>query len=624
MSLVQFNKVSKQYLGTYILEDIDFNINAKDKIGLIGLNGVGKSTIIRMLLNEENNDEGNIVVNPNVVIGYLSQEHDFSDEENNIYDEVLSVFSKQLEIKREMEITKDTNRLMKLTEEYEKHDGYEVEYKVKQILTGLEIFPEEYSKIIKDLSGGEKTRVLLAKLLLTEPDLLVLDEPTNHLDIVSIEWLEDYLKKYNKAFILISHDRIFLDNVCNKIYEIENRKIHKYNGNFTDFLIQKEMIIKGELKSYEKEQDKIKKIEEYITRYKAGIKSKQARGRQKILERMERMDNPIFSPNRMKLKFTTDTSTGDNVIKVNNIIKTYDDRKVLNNISFNLYKGDRVGIIGKNGIGKSTLLKILVDDIKADSGNIEYGARVKKGYYDQDHQELTDENTILQEINTSLSYTEEYLRGLAGGFLFSGEDIDKKISKLSGGEKVRVSFLKLMMNKPNLLLLDEPTNHLDIYSIEILEDALKEYDGSLLVVSHNRHFLDEICNKIYYLDENGLIEFKGNYINYKESISSKNEVKIDKEEKKNQYKLKKENEKIYNKIQKEIKKLEEEIEIIEKNRNNLNKEMDLEGKKNNVEKLIEIQEKLDKLDELELLLLQKWDKKNEELEEYENKKEDNI
>ena len=640
MSLVQFNKVYKQFAGEYILRDINFTIEEKDKIGLVGLNGVGKSTIIRMILDRERidgaennlNEIGSIVKNPTMKIGYLSQNHEFSDEKNTIYEEMMSVFSDERKIWHELqrvnmllgtaaddELEKLINKSAELSSLYEAKGGYDIEYKIKQILTGLELTEEYYSLVLKDLSGGEQTRVSLAKLLLLEPDLLILDEPTNHLDLVSIEWLEDYLKRYNKAFLLVSHDRIFLDNVCTKIYEIENKKLYKYDGNFSSFIIQKEMILKGEIKRYEKEQEKIKKMEEYIDRFRAGIKARQAKGRQKILDRIERMDDPVFNPQRMRLKFETESATGDNVLKVRGIEKSFDGKKVLNNINFELFRGERVGIIGKNGIGKSTLLKILVDKLKKDKGEIEFGARVKVGYYDQNHMDLTPANNILQEINNSLNLTEEYLRTLAGSFLFSGEDVLKKIDKLSGGERVRVSFLKLYMQKANFLILDEPTNHLDIYSIEVLEEALEDFDGTMLVVSHNRHFLDSVCNTIYYLDENGLTKFKGNYEEYKESlktaksVSQGTDIEI-KEEKKLSYQEQKELTKKISKLKRDIAKLEEKMEKITEMREKLNIEYEKAGKDNNIEKLMEIQKEFDRLDEEEMTAMEEWDLKSGELE----------
>ncbi len=643
MSLVQFNKVYKQFAGEYILKDINFTIEDKDKIGLVGLNGVGKSTIIRMILDKERidgnennvNEVGDIIKNPSMKIGYLSQEHKFSDEKNTVYEEMLTVFEQERKIYNELqkvnmllgsargaELDELIKKSAELSSLYEAKNGYEIEYKIKQILTGLELTEEYYNLFIKDLSGGEKTRVSLAKLLLQEPDLLILDEPTNHLDLVSIEWLEEYLKKYNKAFLLVSHDRIFLDNVCNKIFEIENKKLYKYDGNFSSFIIQKEMILKGEIKRYEKEQEKIKKMEEYIDRFRAGIKARQAKGRQKILDRIERMDDPVFNPQRMKLKFEVTSATGDNVLKVKGVEKEFDGKKVLNNINFELFRGERVGIIGKNGIGKSTLLKIIVDKMKADKGEIEFGSRVKVGYYDQNHYDLTPENNILQEINNSLNITEEYLRSLAGGFLFSGEDVLKKIDKLSGGEKVRVSFLKLYMEKANFLILDEPTNHLDIYSIEVLEDALENFEGTMLVVSHNRHFLDSICNTIYYLDENGLTKFKGNYEDYKENLKiQKNKIQTISVEMKSEQKLsyqeQKELSKKISKLKRDIVKLEERLEKITIGRENLNVEYEKAGRENDLEKLMKIQEQFDKFDEDEMQIMEEWEIKSEELNELE-------
>ena len=623
MNLIQFNNVYKQYTGEYILKNVTFSINDGDKIGMIGLNGAGKSSIIKIILGQENhdgsieniNEKGSVFVNPNMKIGYLSQIHKFDSENNSVYEELLSVFSEQRNILHDIEkislrmaIEENVDNLMEeynsLNEKYEAMDGYNMEYKIKQVMQGLELNDFKESQI-KSLSGGEKTRVTLAKLLLEEPDLLILDEPTNHLDILSIEWLEEYLKKYGKSFLLVSHDRIFLDSVCNKIYELERGKVEQYNGNFSDFVIQKELILKGEIKSFEKETEKIKKMEEYITRFKAGIKAKQARGRQKILDRLNRMDDPVFNPNRMKLKFDISSSSADRVLSVKNLSKSFDGKKVLNNISFDMYKGDKVGIIGKNGIGKSTLLKILMGIKNQDDGEFKFGERVKLGYYDQDHQNLFPENNILQEINTSLNYTEEYLRSKAASFLFVGDDVLKPVSKLSGGEKVRLSLLKLSEQKGNLLLLDEPTNHLDIYSIEVLEDALIDYEGSLLLVSHNRHFINSICNKIYYLSEDGLEEFKGNFDEYKMKISEK-ELYNNKNKEESDYFKRKEEKKLESSRKKELEKIEKTIEEIGIRIEKLNLNMDEAGKKNDLGLMLEIQKELDDLKILEDELLEKW------------------
>lgn len=624
MNLVQFNEVSKQFVGQSILEKISFTIDNKDKIGLIGLNGAGKSTIIKIMLGKERIDSGNVFVNNNIVIGYLSQNHDFEDQKNTIIEELYTVFKEEKEIldkinylNNKLKFNENINEILseieKLNTKYEALDGYSVDYKVKQVITGLELNHIENS-LICELSGGEKTRLTLAKLLLKNPDLLILDEPTNHLDLVSIEWLEDYLKKYNKAFLIVSHDRIFLDNVCSKIFELENKKLYKYNGNFSDFILQKEMILKGELKRYEKEQEKIKKLEEYIERNRAGRMAKQAKGRQKILDRIESPTDPIFNPNRMKLKFKAKNSSGDNVLELKNISKTFDNKKVLNNINFKLYKGEKVGIIGKNGIGKSTLLKIITNGLKADSGEIILGSRVDLGYYDQDHQNLYPENTILQEINTSINYTEQYLRTVAGGFLFTADDVLKKISTLSGGEKVRVSFIKLLQNEPNLLLLDEPTNHLDIYSIEILEDALEQFDGTMLLVSHNRHFLNSVCNTIYILDENGLRIFKGNYDDYKESLNKKNNITTNNDSKLNYEKQKEQSRRIA-KLKKDTQNIESRCSKINEDIKILEEQMFDKNISTDVEKLMKIQDNIKKLKDEEQELLILWEQYTLELEE---------
>jgi len=624
MNLVQFNEVSKQFVGQSILEKISFTIDNKDKIGLIGLNGAGKSTIIKIMLGKERIDSGNVFVNNNIVIGYLSQNHDFEDQKNTIIEELYTVFKEEKEIldkinylNNKLKFNENINEILseieKLNTKYEALDGYSVDYKVKQVITGLELNHIENS-LICELSGGDKTRLTLAKLLLKNPDLLILDEPTNHLDLVSIEWLEDYLKKYNKAFLIVSHDRIFLDNVCSKIFELENKKLYKYNGNFSDFLLQKEMILKGELKRYEKEQEKIKKLEEYIERNRAGRMAKQAKGRQKILDRIESPTDPIFNPNRMKLKFKAKNSSGDNVLELKNISKTFDNKKVLNNINFKLYKGEKVGIIGKNGIGKSTLLKIITNGLKADSGEIILGSRVDLGYYDQDHQNLYPENTILQEINTSINYTEQYLRTVAGGFLFTADDVLKKISTLSGGEKVRVSFIKLLQNEPNLLLLDEPTNHLDIYSIEILEDALEQFDGTMLLVSHNRHFLNSVCNTIYILDENGLRIFKGNYDDYKESLNKKNNITTNTDSKLSYEKQKEQSRRIA-KLKKDTQNIESRCSKINEDIKILEEQMFDKNISTDVEKLMKIQDNIKKLKDEEQELLILWEQYTLELEE---------
>lgn len=621
MAFIQFNNVYKSFLDKQILKDVSFSINSSDRIGLIGLNGVGKSTIINIILSKEGINSGTVFVDKNINIGYISQVHHFSDENNTVFEELDTVFSELHKVYRKIEkmnLELATNpklkdELDKLYNIFNANDGYSIDYLLNQVINGLDLTNLKDSLICK-LSGGEKTRVSLAKLLLQKPDLLILDEPTNHLDLASIEWLEEFLKKYNKAFLLVSHDRVFLDNVCNKIFEIENMKLHEYSGNFSSFMIQKEMILKGEIKEYEKQQDRIKKLNEYIERNRAGRMAKQARGKQKLLSHLLVHDNPDYTPPKMKLKFEIKNTTSDSVLTLENVCKNFDNKTLLKDICLKVYKGERIGIIGKNGCGKSTLLKLIANKLPLDSGSIKIAQNAVMGYFDQNVDDLYPDNTILQEINTNINYTQEYLRSMAASFLFKDEDVDKRIKDLSGGEKVRVSFIKLIQKHPNFLLLDEPTNHLDIYSIEILEQALSDFQGTLVVVSHNRHFLDSVCNTIYVLDENGLTKFKGNYNDYKESIKKKTVIEKEKDTK-NEYILQKEKSKKISKLKRLINSTEEELEKIGKRKSEINKAMFLPDVAKDIEKLVNLQNELDDLSKKEDTLMEEWQKYSLDLEE---------
>ena len=629
MAVLQINNIHKSFSGETLLKNLSFSIDEKDKIGLVGLNGAGKTTLVKILLEEEHHDtdeetkiQGTISKKGGLKIGYLSQNFDLN-KENKVFDELMSVFS---HLKKDYERIQELNErlavdinnfdeimeeLAKLSTRYEQEEGYSVEYKVKQILTGLN-FPENlWKNVIGDLSGGQQSRIALGKILLEEPELLILDEPTNHLDLNAIEWLEKFLKDYNKAFILISHDRYFLDNVINKVFELERKTINIYRGNFTDYTIQKEAYLTGAIKSYEKEQDKIKKTEEFIRRYKAGVKSKQARGREKILERMEKMDDPVVAIRKMKLKFQVENVSTDRVVKIRNLSKSFDGQEIFRNVNMEVYRGDRIGLIGKNGVGKSTILRIINSLENKDSGEILWGERIKIGYYDQKHEGLNEDATVIEELLNNYPLSEEQARSICGGFLFSEDDAFKKIKTLSGGEKARVALMRLIMDKPNFLILDEPTNHLDIYSREILESALEEYDGTLVVVSHDRHFLESVVNKIYEIKKDGSTLFKGDYEAYK-SNSEVNEKdtkgNVDYGEQK----------KIKNRIgalERKGQKLEEGIEGLELEKSILEERYHEAGKINNLETLLDIQKELDLIDEKITETMEEWEAVQEELSE---------
>lgn len=610
MALLQLNDIYMAFSGETLFKDISFAVDEKDKIGIIGVNGAGKSTLIKLILgletseiNPETNERGTISKKSNLKIGYLSQNSDLN-KNNTVFEELMLVFSSVLEdYNRIQEINsllaydiENFDNLMSelgaVNERYERNEGYAIEYKIKQILNGLNISENLWTMEIEKLSGGQQSRVALAKILLEEPDLLILDEPTNHLDLVSIEWLEKILKDYSKAIILISHDVYFLDNVVNRVFELAGKKIKMYKGNYTEFLIQKEALLSGEIKAYEKEQDKIKKMEEFIRRYKAGVKSKQARGREKILNRMEKMENPVIITKKIKLEFDIKAQSVDLVLDIKKLSKKFNEDLLFENLDLKIYRGERIGLIGKNGTGKSTLLKILNKIEKQSSGDFSIGERVTIGYYDQNHQGLGLKNNIIEELIYYFTLSEEEARNICGAFLFREDDIYKKIENLSGGEKARVAFMKLMLEKPNFLILDEPTNHLDIYSREILMNALENYSGTILVVSHDRNFLDNVVNHIYELKKDSIEKFDGDYEAYKKE---KDKVKVKSEEASKSYEEQKRQRNRISSLEKKLVKFEEEIEKLENKKDKINEEYNFAGEKNDLDKLLELQSEMDKI-----------------------------
>ena len=596
MIMLSCNNVSKSFGVETILEDISFSVNEGDKIGIVGVNGTGKTTLFKVITGIFPHDKGDIFTSKNCRLGYLEQNTNFYSEKT-IYDEVVSVFSDLIEAEEELrslehqiaslsakesssgdQLKKAMDTYGKKYEEFEKKNGYAYKSEVRGTLKGLGFSDEEMNKPVNVLSGGEKTRVLLAKLLLSKPSLLLLDEPTNHLDADAIEWLEAFLRSYEETIMIISHDRYFLDQSVNRIFEMENKRLTSYNGNYTEYQKQAKINREIRLRQYENQQRDIKKQEESIERLKAYGREKhlkRARSKEKMLDKVDRLDKPQELRKKARFNFVLRHHSGNDVLKAQCLGKSFGDRKLFEGVDFDLYRGEKVALIGPNGVGKSTLFKIIMGDESQDQGEYKLGQGVDIAYFHQEQKSLNLENSIIDEVwddNPHMTQTE--VRNLLGAFLFEGEDVFKSIRSLSGGERARVAILKLILSKSNLLLLDEPTNHLDIDSKEVLEDALKEYEGTLLTISHDRYFLNTVVDRILVLKPDGIEEYLGKYEYYQnkkkdeseksylaemEDLPSKTKTQI-KEERRREKELKK-NE---NKAKKLIKDIEVEIELLEK------------------------------------------------------------
>lgn len=534
MIVLSCSNISKAYVVDNVLENISFSINEGEKVGLIGLNGAGKTTLFNILTGTLDYDTGNIYTVKDKKIGYLKQNTSIKSDKT-IMGEMMKVFSdlilieqkiRSLEIKISEftensnvdELNKYMNEYTTLNDKFEEMDGYSFKSLIRGILKGLGFDESEFDKPINLLSGGQKSRVMLAKLLLEKPDILLLDEPTNHLDIEAISWLEKFIVDFKGSAIIISHDRYFLDNTVNKIFLVVDRNLKIYNGNYTEFMKKHKIELELLTKKYEAQEKQISVQEEMIQRLSAyGSKRniRQAFSRQKALDKMQKIERPNDSSEKVKISFSPKIKSGKDVLKVTNLGKSFGDNKLFENLDFEIYRGEKVGIIGPNGIGKSTILKILTKEINDYLGEITKGHYVNIGYYDQEQNNFNDENTIIDEIwddNPKLDYYQ--IRTILARFLFLGDDLFKIIEDLSGGEKGRLSLLKLMLSNSNFLLMDEPTNHLDIDSKEILEEALKTYTGTILVISHDRYFLNKVVDKIFDLSSTGISSYLGNYDYY--------------------------------------------------------------------------------------------------------------
>jgi len=534
--LLQAVGIHKYYAATPILTDVTMHVNEGEKIGLVGVNGAGKSTLLRILAGEESYDSGTIHKQKDLRIGYLAQ-HGGLDSNRTLHDELLSVFAGLLDMESELRqlesemataagsrLEQVMKRYADLSEQFRELRGYETEARVRSMLSGMGFGSYPPDTRVSSLSGGQKTRLALAKLLLQEPDILMLDEPTNYLDIPTLTWLEDYLRSYRGALIIISHDRYFLDAVVSSIIEIDRTKLTRYTGNYTKFVEQKAADYENRMKRYEKQQEEIARLEDFVQRNLARAStSSRAKSRRKVLEKMERLERPAGELKLSQFAFAIDRVTGHDVLKASGLSYAYHDgHPIFRNVHLQLTRGNSAALVGPNGIGKSTLIKVLVGELQANEGTIQWGANVKVGYYDQEHESLNPDNTVLEEVWSAYPHLEEVrIRNVLGGFLFSGEAVEKKISSLSGGERARVSLAKLMLKNANVLIFDEPTNHLDLYSKEALEAALIDYEGTLLFVSHDRYFLNKMADRVLEMNRDGIQYFLGNYDDY---LEKKNEL----------------------------------------------------------------------------------------------------
>lgn len=550
MIVLSSKEIHKTFGIDIILDNVTFNVNEGDKIGLIGPNGAGKSTLFKILMGTMEYDSGELFIDKNKNLGYLSQ-HLSLDSNNTIYDEMLKVFEDIINLEnkmRNLEIKMNEpydpsneeyhNKIIKdysvATELYNNRGGYTYKGEISKVLKGLGFTEQDFDKTINLLSGGQKTRVSLCKLLLTNPQILLLDEPTNHLDLEAIEWLEDYLKAYKGTIIIISHDRYFLDAITNRTMELLNGRMNSYDGNYTKFIDYKKKDYDVKLKAFNLQQAEIKRQEEIIEKFRSFNREKSikaAESRQKALDKIDRIDAPDRDPKAAKITFSTLIKSGNDVLHVENMSKSYGDKLLFEDLNLDIRREEKVALIGENGRGKTTLLKIIMDTIHADTGLKLLGKNVFLGYYDQEQSDLNLEKTILDEVWDEFpDMTTTQIRSALAAFLFTGDDVFKEIKKLSGGEKCRINLLKLMLSKSNFLLLDEPTNHLDIMSREALEDAIMDYDGTVLVISHDRYFLNKVINKIYELNQDGVKEYLGNYSYYIEKKKNPHRFMMEEEQ----------------------------------------------------------------------------------------------
>lgn len=535
MATLKISGLSKSFGIKTVFENVSFDVRSGERIGLVGANGAGKTTLLKCIIGTEEYDKGSVKASDGAIIGYLRQDfnytsHTIREEMEEAWKDVLFYKDKIERLTRELETNKSDENLVReygrAEERFEFLGGYEYESTTRKILTGLGFSDEDWDRDIRFFSGGQKVRINLAAAFVRHPDFLLLDEPTNHLDMNMLEWLEDYLRSYKGGILMISHDRYFLDAAATGILDLENHHIRSFRGGYTRYMETKENQDRAYQKAYDKQQEHIKETEEYIRRYKAGIKAKQARGRQSQLDRLVRLEKPVHQAS-LRFHFDPPQECADKVLDVLRVEGSYGNQVLFKDLTMHIRRGETVGLIGPNGAGKTTLLKIITGEKKPDSGFVQLGNNVKMGYYSQEQERLHPNLTVLDEVRDTFNFGEKEARNILGMFLFRGDDVFKTVGMLSGGEKARLSLLCLFLEKPNFLILDEPTNHLDIPTREIMEEALKAFGGTCLVVSHDRYFLDKVVGRILDLDQGKLTEYLGNYSYYREKKKDLEEFEKD-------------------------------------------------------------------------------------------------
>ena len=533
MERIRMIGLGKSFGVRQVFSNVSFEIKEGDRIALVGPNGAGKSTLLKCILGIEELDEGQVVMSPVASIGYLQQDVNLGDaslaeEIETAWEDVHALENKLQELTAYLETHEasesDLQRLDYLQNRLEWLGGYDYEQKTKRIVYGLGFTDEDLYKPANAFSGGQKTRINLAKALVRSPDFLFLDEPTNHLDMEMLEWLEGYLSSYRGGILIVSHDRYFMDRIVTGVVELDHHKATTYRGNYSRYVAQREERLKADTIAYEKQQEYIKKTEEYIDKYRAGIKSKMARGRQSQLNRLERLEAPETS-HSLDFKFPPAAMSADKVLVLDHVSIGYKtDDPIIDDVSMVVRRGESVALIGPNGAGKSTMVKAIVGELFPTEGHIDIGNRVQVGYFSQEHEELHDRWQVVDEIINNYNFTEEKARNVLGSFLFKGDDVFKLVGDLSGGERARLALLKLFLQGDNFLILDEPTNHLDVPTREIVERALQQFGGTCFIISHDRYFLDQVSTRTLVLENKGITEYLGNYSYYKEKLKEQNDI----------------------------------------------------------------------------------------------------